>query len=147
MADRYAYIPLIGIFVMIAWSLADWAEAKRVGTVWRVIPALCVLTALGFATSRQTSYWESDYDLWSHSLEVAENPFAHNAVGSALMDPDSAMTRHDLENFDTEQKRMDEARRHFERAMELRRPLAQLDPDRYLPYLAGSLNNLSLIHI
>jgi tetratricopeptide (TPR) repeat protein len=145
MADRYAYIPLIGIFVMIAWSLADWAEAKRVGTVWRVIPALCVLTALGFATSRQTSYWESDYDLWSHSLEVAENPFAHNAVGSALMDPDSAMTRHDLENFDTEQKRMDEARRHFERAMELRRPLAQLDPDRYLPYLAGSLNNLGTV--
>jgi hypothetical protein len=28
MADRYAYVPLIGIFVMIAWSLDDWAEAK-----------------------------------------------------------------------------------------------------------------------
>jgi len=145
MADRYAYIPLVGIFVMIAWGLADWAEAKEVRTVWRVIPALCVVTALGFATFRQTNYWESDYDLWSHSLEVAENPFAHNAVGSALMDPDSAMTQHDLENFDTEQKRMDEARRHFERTMELRRPLAQQDPDRYLPYLAGSLNNLGTV--
>jgi hypothetical protein len=50
MADRYAYVPLIGIFVMIAWSFADLAEAKTVRTVWRVIPALCVLAALGFVT-------------------------------------------------------------------------------------------------
>ncbi len=32
MADRYAYVPLIGIFVMIAWGLDDWAEAKGVGS-------------------------------------------------------------------------------------------------------------------
>ena len=50
MADRYAYIPLIGIFVMIAWGLADLAEAKHVRPVWCVIPALCVLAALGSAT-------------------------------------------------------------------------------------------------
>jgi tetratricopeptide (TPR) repeat protein len=145
MADRYAYIPLIGIFVMIVWSLGDWADAKEVSNVWRVIPALCVLAALGFVTSRQMSYWASEYDLWSHTLAVAENPFAHNAVGAALMDPDSAMTRQDLESFDTEPKRMDEARRHFERALEMRRQLAQQDPDKYLPYLAGSLNNLGMV--
>ena len=46
MADRYAYIPLIGIFVMIAWGLDDLAKAKKIRTVWRVIPALCVLSAL-----------------------------------------------------------------------------------------------------
>ena len=53
MADRYAYIPLIGIFVMIAWSLGDWAEAQEVRTVWRIIPALCALTALATVTYRQ----------------------------------------------------------------------------------------------
>ena len=74
MADRYAYVPLIGIFVMIAWSLADWAQAKKIRTVWLVVPALCVLAALGYVTHRQIDYWESDYDLWSHTLEVAENP-------------------------------------------------------------------------
>ncbi len=145
MADRYAYVPLIGIFVMIAWGLDNWAEAKSVRTLWRVIPALCALTALGFATTRQMSYWESDYDLWSHALEIADDPFAHNAVGSALMDPDSSMTHHDLETFDTERKRMGEARWHFERALELRRLLERQDPDRYLPYLAGSLNNLGTV--
>ena len=46
MADRFAYIPLIGIFIMIAWGLDDWAEAKRISTAWRVVPALCVLIAL-----------------------------------------------------------------------------------------------------
>jgi protein O-mannosyl-transferase len=145
MADRYAYISLIGIFVMIAWGLDDLAATMKIPKLWRVIPALCVLTALGFATSRQLSYWDSEYDVWSHTVSVTDDPFAHNAVGAALMDPDSAMTRQDLENFDTEQKRMDEARRHFERALEIRRRLAQQDPDRYLPYLAGSLTNLGTV--
>jgi hypothetical protein len=119
MADRYAYVPLIGIFIMIAWSLADLAEAKKVGTVWRVIPALCTLTALGFVTSRQMSYWGSNYELWSHTLAVAEDPLAHNALGDALMDPDSEMTPNDLENFDTAQKRMDEARTQLGNAGEI----------------------------
>ena len=145
MADRYAYISLIGVFVMIAWGLDDLAATMKISKVWRVIPALCVLTALGFATSRQLSYWNSEYDVWSHTVAVTDDPFAHNAVGAALMDPDSAMTRQDLENFDTEQKRMDEARRHFERALEIRRQLAQQDPERYLPYLAGSLTNLGTV--
>ena len=38
MADRYAYVPLIGIFVMIAWGLADLADAWEIRTVWRVVP-------------------------------------------------------------------------------------------------------------
>jgi hypothetical protein len=40
MADRYAYVPLIGIFVMIAWALDDWAEAREVSTICWVVPAL-----------------------------------------------------------------------------------------------------------
>jgi tetratricopeptide (TPR) repeat protein len=142
MADRYAYIPLIGIFVMIAWSLADWAEAKEVRMVWRVIPALCALAALACVTNRQVNFWGSDYELWSHTLEGAENPLTHNALGVALMHPDSEMTRHELENLGTEQNRMDEARRHFERALELRQPLAQQNPGAYLPDMARTLNNL-----
>jgi len=142
MADRYAYVPLIGIFVIIAWGLADLAEAKKVRPVWRVTLALCPLAALGCVTSRQMSYWDSDYDLWSHTLALAENPLTHNALGVALMHTDSEMSRHELENSGTEQNRMDEARQHFERALELRRPLAQRDPRAYLPDMARTLNNL-----
>ncbi len=140
MADRYAYVPLIGIFTMIAFGLSDLAAARKVSVTWRLIPALCALTALGCVTSRQMGYWDSDYDLWSHTLEVAENPMTLNALGVALMHPDSEMTRHDRENFGTERNRMDEARRQFERALELRRPLAQQNA--YLPDMARTLNNL-----
>jgi tetratricopeptide (TPR) repeat protein len=142
MADRYAYIPLIGIFIMIAWGLADLADAKKVRTVWRVIPALCALAALGSVTHRQVSFWDSDYHLWSHTLAVAESPFAHNALGITLMNPDSEMTQQDLENFVTPENRMDEARRHFERALELRQPLIQQNEDLYLWDMARTLNNL-----
>ncbi len=142
MADRYAYVPLIGIFVMIAWGLADWADAKRIRTVWLTIPALCALAALGIVTIHQMSYWESDYALWSHTLETAETPMALNALGVTLMHPDSEMTQQELKNFGTEQDRMDQARQDFERALELRRPLAQQIPGAYLPEMARTLNNL-----
>ncbi len=138
MADRYAYVPLIGIFVMIAWGLADFVEAKHVRAVWYAIPAFCILAALGAVTVAQIGYWESDYDLYSHTLALAESPFAHNAVGMALMNPSSEMTQQDLENFASEPVRIDEARRHFERAVELR----QQNPDSSLWDKARTLNNL-----
>ncbi|MGB9236596.1 MAG: tetratricopeptide repeat protein [Terriglobales bacterium] len=144
MADRYAYVPLIGIFVMIAWSLDDLAEAKKVRKAWRVIPALCALTALGAVNSRQLSYWDNDYDLWSHALAVNErNPFAHDAMGSALLEPEMATALIHRGNLDTKQRQMEEARRHFERALELRRQLTQQSPAAYLPDMATTLSNLA----
>lgn len=139
MADRYAYIPLIGIFVMIVWGLADLARAKHVSAAWCVIPAVCVLAALSGATVHQIGYWESNFDLASHTLEVAETSFAHNAVGMALMNPDAEMSKQDLANFPSAAMRIDEARRHFERALELRQTLeAQSSP----ADMARTLNNL-----
>ncbi len=143
LADRYAYVPLIGIFVMIAWGLDDVAEAKAVSTAWRVIPTLCLLAALSFVTYRQLSYWDSDYDLWSHTLAVTEpNAFAHDSLGAALMNPDAEMTPSNLEIFDTEQKRMDEALRQYEEALKIRRELAEQNPAAYLPEMANTLINL-----
>jgi tetratricopeptide (TPR) repeat protein len=148
MADRYAYVPLIGIFVMITLGLDDLAEINGVHTVWRVIPALCTLTVLGFVTLRQISYWDGEYTVWSHALAVTDperNAQAHDSLGAALMDPISALTAHDLEKFDTEQKRMDEARQHYEEALRINRQLAKRDPVIYVPRVAGTLNNLGFI--
>ncbi len=140
MADRYAYVPLIGIFVMIAWGLADLAEAKHVRPLWSAIAALCVLTALGSVTYRQAGLWDSDYDLWAHTLVVEESPYAHNAIGMALMSPGSEMTQAELANFASEPARIDEARRHFERALELRQ--MQQGPNGSRWDKARTLNNL-----
>ena len=104
MADRYAYIPLIGIFVMIAWSAADLADARKFRLPARIIPAACVLLALGFATHRQLSYWSSNYELWSHAVAVTNRNFiAQNNLGGALI----------LEG------RTDEAYPHFQAAAEI----------------------------
>ena len=143
MADRYAYVPLIGTFVMIAWGLDDLAEAKAVSTTWRVVPALCVLIALGFVTLRQLSYWENEYTLWAHTVAVTEqNPYAQAVLGDALMNPDLTAAVSNLDGLDTEQKRMDEARRHYEVALQSYRQLAQENPAAYLPDMATTLNEI-----
>ncbi len=146
MADRYAYIPLIGIFIMIVWTLADWAAAKKLRKVWLVIPAVCALIALSLVTWRQTSYWESQYTLLVHTLAVTDpvrSAYAEDALGTALLNPATSMTPHDLENFDSEQERVDEARRHFERALEVRRQLPQQNQEPYAMALA--LSNLGML--
>ncbi len=85
MADRYAYIPLIGIFVMIAFGVADLAESKKLG-LWPAVPVVAVLLALAVVTHRQINYWQSSYDLWSHALAVTENNFvAEDNLGGALI--------------------------------------------------------------
>ena len=85
MADRYAYIPLIGAFVMIGFGAADLPQQKN----WGVIPSLAAATAiiaLSFATHRQIGYWRSNEELWSHTLAVTSNNFvAEDNLGGALI--------------------------------------------------------------
>ena len=119
MADRYAYIPLIGIFIMIAWGLADVADSKQVGLTVRVIPAACVLLALAFATNRQLGYWSSNYDLWTHALAVTDRNFiAQDNLGGALL----------------LQGKPDEAYPHFQAAAEInpRDPMSRSNLGAYL---------------
>ncbi len=85
MADRYAYIPLIGVFVMIAFGAADLAEWANFG-VWAAAAAAVVLVALAAVTHRQIGYWESNDVLWAHTLAVTQNNFiAEDNLGGALI--------------------------------------------------------------
>ncbi len=146
MADRYAYEPLIGIFVMIVWSVDDWAAAKQVRAVWLVVPSLCVLSALAVVTFRQLSYWENTYTLWTRAVAVTEgNSFAHEALATALMNPDVLTMPRNPENLDTEQKRVDEARRHFEDALKIQRREAEQNPRAYMLRVAVTLNELGIL--
>jgi protein O-mannosyl-transferase len=86
MADRYAYIPLIGIFVMIAWAAAELADSFQISFSACAIPAAFVVLALAFATHRQLGYWSSSYDLWEHALAVTDKNFiAQDNLGGALL--------------------------------------------------------------
>ena len=85
MADRYAYVPLLGIFVMLAWGAADLAARLQARTAL-VAPALFVVAVLAFATHTQISYWGSNYNLWSHAVAVTDRNFiAQDNLGGALI--------------------------------------------------------------
>lgn len=85
MADRYAYLPLIGISLAIVWGIADVREATKLRPIWAAIPAACVLALFAFLTWRQIPYWKSSLDLWSHTLAVTEDNFvAEDNMGVTL---------------------------------------------------------------
>jgi tetratricopeptide (TPR) repeat protein len=86
MADRYAYLPLIGIFVMIVWGAADAANRRQINLPLRAAIAFVILVALSFLTWRQIGYWQSDYDLWSHTVKVTKhNVVANENLSKTLM--------------------------------------------------------------
>ena len=85
MADRYAYVPLIGIFVMAVWLATDFADEKHLSTVLRVIPATGIILALSFVCHRQIGYWRDSITVWTHTLEFTEhNYMAEDNLGEAL---------------------------------------------------------------
>jgi Tfp pilus assembly protein PilF len=70
MADRYAYLPFVGLFVMVCWGVGEWAETKKIPTAWLAVPALTVIVVLGALTYRQIGYWRNSETLWSYALRV-----------------------------------------------------------------------------
>lgn len=104
-ADRYAYGPMLGLFVMTIWGICDLAQYKRVGSAVRIISASLVFCALSFLTYRQIGFWKNNYELWSHTLEVTRNnALAENNLGVALINlgrDDQALTHfHHAEQID-----------------------------------------------
>lgn len=85
-ADRYTYIPLIGIFILLVWGMEDisksWAFRR---TVLAVIGCTTIVT-LATATWFQEGYWKNGVTLFEHTLQVtSDNPFARHNLGVALM--------------------------------------------------------------
>jgi tetratricopeptide (TPR) repeat protein len=105
MADRYTYLPLIGVFIVVVWGVADLAAGRR-----RVAAALAVLVpavsvALAAATFRQAAVWKDSETLLARVLETAgDNYLAHYHLANVLAG----------------QGRMDEAITHYERTLALR---------------------------
>ncbi len=86
MADRYAYIPMIGIFLMVVFGIAEWADRRQLTFPSRVKMAAAPLVILLLFTREQIGYWNSSIDLWSHAVHVTkDNFFAEENLSSALM--------------------------------------------------------------
>src|ERR1035437_7065855 len=136
MADRYAYLPFIGLFIMICWGVADcvvasgrWLKSRRgqstaagaeaatrrqpIGTILLATVCAGVLVALMLVAHRQIDYWSDNVTLWSHALQVTNRNYeAEEDLGEALLAKGEQA----------------EALTHFYRATEI-------DPLRTLPHM------------
>jgi tetratricopeptide (TPR) repeat protein len=103
MADRYAYLPLIGVFIMITWSVPAWAASNQGAKIF-IPAAISILVACLFMTSRQLSYWQNSETLFGHAAQVTtRNYVAFSNHGQALY----------------KQGRIDEAIAEYEKAIAL----------------------------
>jgi len=83
-ADRYTYLPLIGIELAVVWLARDLARERGLERLARAA-ALAVLALLAAATWRQIGYWRDDVTLYEHALRVtSDNYLAHNNLGVEL---------------------------------------------------------------
>ena len=86
MADRYAYLPFVGLFIMLCWLLADWAEDWHCPPMLLRTVSVVVLAALAAVSHRQIEFWNDHITLWTHVLEVTSNNWvAENNLGTALL--------------------------------------------------------------
>jgi tetratricopeptide (TPR) repeat protein len=106
MADRYFYIPSIGLFIVIAFGLADIAKTRRVSRPVGISAAVAsgILLALAILTNAQIHRWSDSFTLFKHTLAVTPpNLIIENNLGSAF-------SRSGLH---------DEAAAHIEKALEI----------------------------
>jgi len=150
MADRFAYVPLIGLFIMVVWGLAEWATRGPRGEV--VLGAAGVLALGGCValTCRHVSYWQNTVTLFEHALQVtSNNSCAHFTLGNELAD--QGKTREAMEHWETALKIEPEfavihgriasslcEQGDFAGAIAHYRRTLQIDPDQ-----AEALNNLA----
>ena len=85
MADRYTYIPLVGLFILAAWGVPALAKDLPYRRGILTLAAAMAITASAAATWRQLGYWQDNVSLFRHALQVTSGNFlAHNRLGTAL---------------------------------------------------------------
>ena len=152
MADRYTYMPLIGLFIMIAMGVPDMLSGWRYRRIGMAISAGLLLSIFMIVTWLQVRYWQNGVTLFEHSLEVtANNSISQFSLGIALDDqgktdeaiahytealrikPDNVEAHYNLGIALAQRGKNQEAVAHFTEAL-------QIKPDH-----ANAHNNLGLI--
>lgn len=139
MADRFTYIPLIGVFLVLVWGAGEAFEHWRMPKAAIVGVVILMLAACAFRTQDQLRYWQDGESLFRHTAEVTENNYlAHYNLGTALarrdevdeamehffeairINPTYAEAHNNLGILLTMRGNLDEAIGHFQEALRLR---------------------------
>lgn len=103
LADRYLYVPAIGLWLLVADQAVRLQPSRDVARRWGVLAAAVVLMTLAALTARRNRDWRSDVALFTRLVEqYPEQAFGHHNLGCAYMD---------------KMKNIDLAEREFERAL------------------------------
>jgi tetratricopeptide (TPR) repeat protein len=85
-ADRYTYLPQIGLYVLLTWAAVELCAGWRHRRVMLGGCITIILVALIFCARVQTSYWQNSESLWTHTLAcTSDNAVAHNNFGVTLL--------------------------------------------------------------
>ena len=144
MADRYPYIPMVGLFIMASWNAPSRATERRNLKVIACTAAIAVLVVCAALSRVQVGYWKNSETLFQHALDVTgDNCVAHNHLGIALeqtgkvreaighyeqalqINPDYAEAHYDLGSTLAQAGRTPEAIEHLERALQIRPDYAE----------------------
>ena len=96
-ADRYTYLPQIGLYVLLTWAAADLCIRWRHRWIMLGAGATVILAALIVCARTQTAYWRNSELLWTHTLACTTgNYIAHDELGNALLqkEPDKAIAQY-----------------------------------------------------
>jgi len=74
-ADRYTYVPLIGLFIMAAWGISELSRNWRYRREAAVASSVAVVVFLSLVTRTQVGYWQNSFALFEHALKVTENNY------------------------------------------------------------------------
>jgi tetratricopeptide (TPR) repeat protein len=84
MADRYTYVPYIGLFLMLGWGLPKLLSKLPYQKIIFGLSMAAALTPLGICAHRQTGFWKDSITLFSHAIKVTQNNYvAYNNLGNA----------------------------------------------------------------
>jgi len=144
LADRFTYVPMIGLFVMIAWGIPDILVRWRFGKVVLSLSTGLVLLLLMTVTNFQLKYWQNNIALFEHTLAVtSNNALIHNTLGAVLagqgkmqeavahcvealrIEPHYAEAHYNLGGFLATQGKTQEAIAHFAEALRIKADFAE----------------------
>ena len=85
MADRYTYVPIIGVLIMVAWGVPELLEKWRHRNTALATVTVVMLCIFSFVTWKQVGYWQNNTTLFKHTLEkTTNNPIIHYNLGNLL---------------------------------------------------------------
>ena len=86
-ADRYTYLPMIGLSMMVVWPLADWAGTRRSRRLVLGAASVAVLIVLMITAHAQASHWRDTRSLWTHAVRCFPgNASGHANLGTSLIE-------------------------------------------------------------